>query len=113
MLVNENPFKHISSDILNFIESHKLIAHNSSFDMSFINRELIIAGKSPIDKNRFECTKLLSQSKFKSKSGLKLDELCDRYKIDRTNRLLNHSSMIDTLLLADVYPFLKSDEHVL
>ncbi len=97
-------FAEIINDFLEFINGAELIAHNASFDVSFINHEIRLAAKNkgPLDKyvTIFD-TLALARKKFPGQRNT-LDAICKRYKIDLSERNL-HGALIDAKLLAEVY----------
>ena len=62
-LSDKKKFSEIADEFLDFIKDKKIIIHNAEFDISHLNNELQIAGKSKIDKNGKKFTK----NNFKSK----------------------------------------------
>tara|TARA_B100000989_G_scaffold191349_1_gene144126 strand:+ start:3084 stop:3746 length:663 start_codon:yes stop_codon:yes gene_type:complete len=99
-LSNKQKFKEISNEFLKFIQDKRLIIHNAEFDLSHLNNELEILGKSKI-KNEFIDTLALARDKFPG-SQISLDALCKRYRIDNSKRV-QHTALIDCDLLAKVY----------
>ncbi len=51
-LSDKKIFSEISEDFLNFIKDKKIIIHNASFDLSFLNYELKFINKKNIDKKK-------------------------------------------------------------
>ena len=49
-LSNKKTFSEISETFLNFIKDKKIVIHNASFDLSFINYELKLINQKPVDK---------------------------------------------------------------
>ena len=99
-LSNKKKFNEISDDFLEFIKDKRLIIHNAEFDLSHINNELKILGKSVI-KNEVVDTLILARNKFPG-SSISLDALCKKYRIDNSKRT-QHTALIDCDLLAKVY----------
>ena len=87
--------------LLEFLDDAPLVAHNASFDFSFLNGELQRCGRAKIDMARMVDTIVLARSRH---PGAKhsLDALCTRYGIDRSHRVL-HGALLDAQLLAQVY----------
>ena len=100
-LSNKKKFFEIADDFLNFIKDKKIIIHNAEFDISHLNNELSIAGKPEINKDHTVDTLDLARNKFPG-SGISLDALCKRFRIDNSKRE-KHTALIDCELLAKVY----------
>ena len=99
-LLSKQKFKNIVDDFLKFIENKKLIIHNAEFDLSHINNELKLLGRSSI-KNPIVDTLLLARDKYPG-SPISLDALCKRYKVDNSKRE-QHNAIMDCELLSKVY----------
>lgn len=97
-------FREKAEEIIRFIGTSSLVAHNATFDMKFLNRELIHSGWHPYPKSRFIDTVKIARFLF-CKEKNRLDDLCDRFKIDNHNRIATqrHSAHEDTVLLYHVY----------
>lgn len=100
-LVNEPLFADIVGKFLDFIDGAKLIAHNATFDMGFINAELNRLGHPPINNDRVVDTLALARRKHPMGPN-SLDALCRRYGIDNSHRTM-HGALLDSQLLAEVY----------
>jgi len=100
-LSDKKRFKDIVDDFLEYIKDKKIIIHNAEFDIAHLNNELSIAGKSDIRKKDVVDTLELARNKFPG-SGISLDALCKRYKIDNSKRD-KHTALIDCELLSKVY----------
>ena len=99
-LSKHKKFEEIADEFLAFIEGKKLIIHNAEFDLSHLNNEMKIIGKSNI-KNEIIDTLTVARNKFPG-SSISLDSLCKRYRIDNSKRE-KHTALIDCELLAKVY----------
>ena len=99
-LSNKKKFGDIAEDFLSFIKDKRLIIHNAEFDLSHLNNELKILGKTIIN-NEVVDTLTLARDKFPG-SSISLDALCKKYRIDNTKRTL-HTALVDCDLLAKVY----------
>ena len=94
-------FSQIVDDFLRFIKDSKLIIHNASFDMKFINAELELAKKSKLSGDIAIDTLSIARKKFTG-SPPSLDALCRRFNIDNSARTL-HGALLDSEILAEVY----------
>jgi len=99
-LSKQSKFINVVDKFLDFISGKKLIIHNAEFDLSHLNNELNLLGKSKI-KNEVIDTLALAREKFPG-SPINLDALCKRYNIDNTKRI-KHTALIDCELLSKVY----------
>jgi DNA polymerase III subunit epsilon len=100
-LKDKPTFKEVAQDFLAFIGEATLIAHNASFDMSFINHHLKKENLLPLPASRVIDSLALARKKF-GNSGNSLDALCKRFNIDNSNRTY-HGALLDSELLAQVY----------
>ena len=99
-LSKQKKFIDVANDFLKFIDGKKLVIHNAEFDLSHLNHELKLLGKTKIT-NEIVDTLVLARDKFPG-SSISLDALCKRYRIDNTKRNF-HTALIDCDLLAKVY----------
>ena len=99
-LSNKKKFSEISEEFLSFIKNKRLIIHNAEFDLSHLNNELKLLGKTEI-KNEIIDTLSLARDKYPG-SPVSLDALCKRFRIDNSKRV-KHTALIDCDLLARVY----------
>lgn len=100
-LSDKQRFAEVAGDFLAFIEGAHVIAHNAAFDIAFLDEELRRAGRKPLTMERAICTLQLARARFPGGQH-SLDQLCERFGIDRSARI-KHGALIDTRLLADVY----------
>ncbi len=100
-LVGEPVFADIVDQFMEFFDGAKLVAHNASFDMGFINAELDRLGLPPIGNDRVIDTLALARRKHPMGPNT-LDALCRRYGIDNSHRTL-HGALLDSEILAEVY----------
>ena len=100
-LSDKKTFSEISEDFLNFIKDKKIIIHNASFDLSFLNYELKFINKKIIDKKNVIDTLEMARSKYPGSQN-SLDALCKRFNIDNSKRE-KHSALVDCYLLKEVY----------
>jgi DNA polymerase-3 subunit epsilon len=94
-------FNEIAPSFLDFIEDAKLVFHNASFDIGFINAELGRLDVPPIPWERVIDTLALARRKHPAGPN-SLDALCKRYGIDNSGRI-KHGALLDAELLAEVY----------
>ncbi len=103
-------FLHVVDPFLEFIADSKLVIHNASFDMGFINAELERLCRDPLPMNRAIDTVTMARQKFPG-SPASLDALCRRFGIDLSARV-KHGALLDAELLANVYLELKGGRQV-
>ena len=100
-LSDKNKFGDIVDEFLNFIKNKKIIIHNAEFDIAHLNNELTLINRPKILNNNVIDTLEIARNKFPG-SGISLDALCKRYKIDNSKRE-KHTALIDCDLLSKVY----------
>ena len=100
-LSNKKTFSEISEAFLNFIKDKKIVIHNASFDLSFINYELKLINQKPVDKKNVIDTLEIARIKY-PRSQNSLDSLCKRFNIDNSKRE-KHNALIDCHLLKEIY----------
>ena len=100
-LSTKQKFAEIADDFLDFINDKKIIIHNAEFDIGHLNNELSLVGKQKINISNVIDTLELARNKFPG-SGISLDALCKRFRIDNSKRE-KHTALIDCELLAKVY----------
>ena len=94
-------FDKVADEWLDFIGDAKLVAHNASFDMNFVNYELKQINKPEMDWNLCIDTLELARSMFPGARN-SLDALCKRFQIDNSARTY-HGALLDAQLLSEVY----------
>ena len=100
-LIDKPRFEEIAEDFISYIGNSKIIAHNASFDINFLNSELARVNKDKIPEERVVDTLKIAREKFPGARN-SLDALCKRFLIDNSNRKL-HGALLDSELLAEVY----------
>ena len=100
-LNNKETFKQIADEFLNFIKDKKIIIHNASFDLSFLDGELKSIRKEKINKKMVIDSLEVARNKFPGVSN-SLDALCKRFNIDLSRRT-KHNALLDCELLREVY----------
>jgi len=101
MLQGEKKFKDIVNEFLQFIEGKKLIIHNASFDISFLNHELKKINKKTLNIKDVIDSLEIARVKHPGVSN-SLDNLCRRFNIDLSKRA-KHNALLDCELLREVY----------
>ncbi len=94
-------FAEIVEELLDFIGGDRLVAHNATFDFSFLNAELARLGRPSICHTRKVDTLEIARTRFPGLPN-SLDALCRRFGIDLSERT-SHNALLDCRLLADVY----------
>ena len=100
-LSNKQTFSQIADDFLNFIKGKKIIIHNASFDLGFLNYELRKIKKQEINSADVIDSLEVARNKFPGVSN-SLDTLCKRFHIDLSKRT-KHNALLDCELLREVY----------
>ena len=100
-LKDKSTFDEIADDFLNFVKGKKIIIHNASFDLSFLNGELKLIKKELIDKKIVIDSLEVARNKYPGSSN-SLDALCKRFNIDLSKRT-KHNALLDCELLREVY----------
>jgi DNA polymerase-3 subunit epsilon len=94
-------FRQEAQNFLDFVADAKLVIHNASFDMKFLNWELRTHGFPQIPNDRAIDTLMIARSRFPG-SPASLDALCRRFGIDNSMRE-KHGALLDSEILAEVY----------
>jgi DNA polymerase-3 subunit epsilon len=100
-LSNKPTFDEIVEEFLEFISDSKIIIHNASFDVGFINAELKRCNISELNNDCIIDTLQMAKKKFLGQS-VSLDSLCRKFNIDLSERN-THGALKDARLLASVY----------
>ncbi len=100
-LSDKETFDQIADQFNEFVKGKKMIIHNASFDLSFLNGELNLVNKASIDKTLVIDSLELARNKYPGMSN-SLDALCKRFNIDLSKRT-KHNALLDCELLREVY----------
>ncbi|OIQ41491.1 MAG: DNA polymerase III subunit epsilon [Roseobacter sp. MedPE-SWde] len=94
-------FAKFGQAFLDFVRDSRMVIHNASFDMKFLNFELDRMGLRTLPMEQALDTLAMARKRFPG-SPATLDALCRRFQIDNSNRTL-HGALLDSEILADVY----------
>ena len=94
-------FEKIAQEFLDFVQDSKMVIHNASFDMRFLNHELSKLNLRTLPNDQAIDTLMIARRKFPGAS-VSLDSLCRRFNIDNSMRTL-HGALLDSEILAEVY----------
>ncbi len=100
-LQENEKFKDIAEEFLNFVKGKKIIIHNAEFDIGHLNNELTLINKETLPRDLIVDTLEIARNKFPG-SGISLDALCKRFRVDNSRRE-KHTALIDCELLSKVY----------
>ncbi len=88
-------------ELLAFLGTSPLVAHNAGFDFGFVDAELVRCGLPPLDRSKMIDTVAMARVRHPGAKN-SLDALCTRYGIDRSHRT-KHGALLDAELLTQVY----------
>lgn len=96
-------FAQVAEELIEYLRGAEVIIHNAAFDVSFLDKELELAGMPRMATIVPQVTDTLAMAKeqWPGKRN-SLDALCDRLGVDNSSRTL-HGALLDAELLADVY----------
>ena len=100
-LKSKETFDKVADEFLEFIQNKKIIIHNASFDLGFLNHELKLIRKNEVKKDNIIDSLEVARNKFPGSSN-SLDALCRRFSIDLSGRK-KHNALLDCELLREVY----------
>ena len=98
---DKETFEQIADQLLDFVKDKKIIIHNASFDVSFLNGELKKIKKNLINNDLVIDSLSIARNKFPGSSN-SLDSLCKKFNIDISRRT-KHNALLDCELLREVY----------
>lgn len=94
-------FRDVAQAFLDFVGTDRMVIHNASFDMKFLNHELGVVGLPILPMHQALDTLLIARKKFPG-SPASLDALCRRFGVDNSGRE-KHGALLDSEILAEVY----------
>ena len=100
-LEDKETFDEIAEEFLIFIKEKKIIIHNASFDLGFLNGELGSIKKDKVNRKLVIDSLEIARNKFPGTSN-SLDALCRKFSIDLSRRT-KHNALLDCELLREVY----------
>ena len=100
-LSTKKKFSELVDEFLDFIKDKKIIIHNASFDLGFLDGELRSIQKEKINKKMIIDSLEVARNKFPGTSN-SLDALCKRFNINLSRRT-KHNALLDCELLREVY----------
>jgi len=104
-LLDKPRFAEVAEEFFEFIQGARLIIHNATFDVGFINNEFALLGQHDRADISRHCeildTLMMARERHPGQRN-SLDALCKRYGIDNSGREL-HGALLDSELLADVF----------
>ena len=100
-LKDKETFDQVAAEFLTFIKGKKIIIHNASFDLGFLDGELESIQKEKINKKLVIDSLEVARNKFPGSSN-SLDALCKRFNVDLSRRT-KHNALLDCELLREVY----------
>ena len=100
-LKDKETFDQVADEFLSFVKNKKIIIHNASFDLGFLDGELSFNKKEKIDKKLVIDSLEVARNKFPGTSN-SLDALCKRFNVDLSRRT-KHNALLDCELLREVY----------
>ncbi len=90
-------------DLVSFLSGARVHIHNAEFDTAFLNWELKLANRPPLEEiaGAIVDTLAMARRQFPS-GGNSIDGLCKRFGIDASHRQ-KHGALLDATLLAEIY----------
>ena len=99
-LSDKPKFSDIADELMHYISNSKIIIHNASFDVGFINAELTRCNMKKLNEDAVIDTLVIAKEILGQ--SVSLDSLCRKHNIDLTGREI-HGAIKDAKLLASVY----------
>jgi DNA polymerase-3 subunit epsilon len=89
-----------------FLDDSTIVAHNASFDISFLNVEMDLLELMPVDLDRTVVDSLEMARKLFPEQKNNLDSLLERFCIKYEHKV-SYGALLDAQLLAEIYLELK------
>ena len=100
-LKDKKTFDQVAEEFTDFIKEKKIIIHNASFDLGFLDGELSAIKRDKINKKLIIDSLEVARNKFPGSSN-SLDALCRKFNIDLSRRT-KHNALLDCELLREAY----------
>ena len=100
-LADKPVFAAVGQAFLDFVGDAKMVIHNASFDMKFLNAELGWVNLPLLPMSQAIDTLEIARKRFPGAQN-SLDALCRRFGVDNSNRE-KHGALLDSEILAEVY----------
>ncbi|MBK7000587.1 MAG: DNA polymerase III subunit epsilon [Rhodoferax sp.] len=96
-------FDAVVDELLAYLQGAHIIIHNAAFDLGFLNKELELVQRAPLNTYVASVvdTLVMAKEMFPGKRN-SLNALCERLGVDHSGRTL-HGALLDAELLAEVY----------
>lgn len=93
-------FKDVADEFLSFVNGSTVVIHNALFDLSFIDQELRLVGRPPINVSNVVDTLKIARDLLPSIKH-SLDALAYFFGVDTTRK--THGALLDAKILSSVY----------
>lgn len=101
-LTDKPTFNQVAQQLYDFMDGAEIIAHNASFDMSFLNMEFNKVGLSDFaDRVQVTDSLMMAKQQYPGQKNT-LDALVRRLDVGKQDRTF-HGALLDSEILAEVY----------
>ncbi len=100
-LANAKSFAECKDEILDYLKDKVLVAHNASFDVGFLNGELLRLGEAPLENTVID-TLDLARSLFPNRRHYRLGNIAKGYRVPYDENVA-HRANYDANVLAQVF----------